>query len=394
MAETDRESTANALASALANAAFVRILARADGDALAAAGVLARALAARETPYQVSVVSTVDARTARLEREPSTPGACSVVIGPSSDYDADDRIHLDAVTAPSSLAAAEAVRALGETPAYVLALAGVAAAGVEPGTDGTEWLLEAATDAAVVTRRPGVAVPTAALAADLACLTLVCAPWSGDGDATRTLVTDVVGEETTELTDDDHRRLASVVALDVVADEAVSDNGAHAVRRAIHPWVTPDAPYATVGGLADVLEATAVSAPGTGVALTIDHGAREAALSTWRDHGRRVHDALEDASTNRYDGLSVVHVPDLEDAVVGPLAALAAAYRAPEDVVLAVGTDVAGVATVGERAAAPVASKAAASLECTWDGGPRYGVVGPLDERPAADVIEEVRAVV
>ena len=47
--------TASDVAADLREADFVRVLARADGDCLAAAGLLARALTKRAVPYQVRV---------------------------------------------------------------------------------------------------------------------------------------------------------------------------------------------------------------------------------------------------------------------------------------------------------------------------------------------------
>jgi len=47
------------------------------------------------------------------------------------------------------------------------------------------------------------------------------------------------------------------------------------------------------------------------------HDVREAALDAWREHGRRAHAALADASTGRYDGLFVVGIDD------GPVEAVA-----------------------------------------------------------------------
>ncbi|EMA36866.1 hypothetical protein C446_11085, partial [Halobiforma nitratireducens JCM 10879] len=253
----------------LESAAFVRLVTRADGDALAASGILAQALTQRDTPFQVTVGRTVTERTRRAEAAEADrgDGDLTLVVGA---VDA-DLPRLDADDRPATLSAVDRVRALGGTPDPVLALAGLVAAGVEPGAGESERILEAARERDLVDRRPGVAVPTSDPAVGIAHSTRLHGPWSGDPDAVRETLAEAgvpVEPGATDLAEDDRRTIASVVALDAVGDDAASEGAAAAIRDGLFPYATPgDAPFATVGGVADVLEATARLEPGTGAAL-------------------------------------------------------------------------------------------------------------------------------
>ncbi|EMA35196.1 hypothetical protein C445_05738 [Halobiforma lacisalsi AJ5] len=395
MATEGRSTDATNAAPGLESAAFVRLVTRADGDALAASGIVARALADRGTPFQVTVGRTVSERTKRATRTDEADARDAV------DDDSDDltmvvgavdgdATRLDEPDRPATLAAVDRVRELGATPDPVLALAGLVAAGVEPGAGESEWVLEAARKRDLVDRRPGVAVPTADPADGIAHSTRLRGPWSGDPDAVRGALADAgvaVEADGTEpaLESDDHRTIASVVALDAVGDEGATETAADAVRRGLKPYATPgDAPFATVGGYADVLEATARSDPGTGVALALGHDAREPALSAWREYGRRAHEALEGASTGRYDGLFVVGIGQ-GDGPVEAVARLAADYRSPEPTVLAIaesdGSGEAALVTRGEgplgstleRLARELRGESAAEDAVEYDVGTRRG---------------------
>src|SRR6056297_651414 len=145
---------AASVATEVADAPFVRVVARASGDAVAAAGLLGRVLAARGTPFQVSVGRTVADRTRRVEDAAS--GDVTVVVGESS---ASDALHLDPDDEPASVAAWRLAGELGATADSVLALVGVAAAGVTPGAGSSARLVESAEAGGRVDRRPGVAGP-------------------------------------------------------------------------------------------------------------------------------------------------------------------------------------------------------------------------------------------
>ncbi|WP_455448562.1 exonuclease [Natrinema thermotolerans] len=339
MATEGRSAPSSSATTALESAGFVRLIARADGDAIAASALLARALADRDTPYQITVGRTIAERARRM-RAPTADGDATVVVG-TADATTDEPIRLPATDRPAVLEAVDLVRDLGATPDPVLALAGVVAAGGDPGAGESEWLLESALERGLVDRRPGVAVPTADPVDGLAHSTRLHAPWSGDPEATREALADIAaGLDALEA--DDRRAIGSLVALDTVGADAATDVAAEAVGRALRPYATPEAAVATLGGFADVLAALARTEPGTATALALGHDVRDRALEGWRDHGRRAHAALADASIDRYDGLVVV---DVDDAPVETVARLAVDYRSPEPAALALGEDEAAIAT-------------------------------------------------
>ncbi|EMA69694.1 exonuclease RecJ [Halorubrum aidingense JCM 13560] len=325
----------DALAGVLADAPFARLVATDDGDALAAAGLLARALRAVGTPFQV-----------RVARDPipdDVSDGVAVTIG------ADRGPHaIPGAGRPASVDAFAVARSLGVEPDPVVALAGVVAAGSVPGTDGSGDALDAADSSGLVSRRPGVALPTADLADGLAASTLIRAPYSGDSTAAQAALADL--GLPASLDDDAHRRLASLVAVDVADADEATPRAATAVERALRPYATVGdaAPFETVGGYADVLDALAREAPGTGVALALatDPGGdlRTAALDAWRTHGLTAHRALDGATIGRYDGCVVARV-DAADAgddgassaaVLPTIARLVRDFRSPEDVAVAV----------------------------------------------------------
>ena len=415
MATEGRHVDATSAAATVESANFVRIVTRADGDALAASGVLASALSEDGRPFQITVGRTVADRTARAET--GGDDEVTILLGPSTA----DAIHLGAPEPgsgddrPITLEACDLVRELGATPDPVLALAGAAAAGVEPGANESEPLLERAREADLVERRPGVAVPTADPIDGLAHTTRCLAPWSGDLEATREALSPLVAESVDDgesdgtvldddgsdeavldekvpdgdaLGEDDHRRLGSLVALDVVGAEDAQPTAATAVATLLRPYETPTRRLETIRGFADVLTATARGEPGTGVALAMGHDVADEALDRWRDHGREAHEALDGASTGRYDGLFVVGI---DSGPVETVAEIAVRYRSPEPVVLAIGDGEAALATV-DGSIDGVDSIATKLDGATYDVGSRraylrYG--STVDDRT---VIEEVRA--
>ncbi|ELZ07318.1 hypothetical protein [Natrialba aegyptia] len=348
------------------SAGFVRIVTRADGDALAASGILAAALSEYGIPFQVTVARTVGDRTDRVQGQDdrdSDSDELTVVFGAVDAGNATAVVRLDSDDRPATLAATDLVRefsADGSTAVTgvdpVLALAGLVAAGVEPGAGESEWLLESARERGLVERRPGVAIPTADPVDGLAHSTRVCAPWSGDPEATRDALagTELEFAEPASFDADAHRTIGSLVALDVVGAEAATDAAATSIQRVLQPYAITgtgigtgsdsedEYAFSTVGGYADVLEATARTEPGTGAALAMGHDAVGPALSAWRTRGKRAHDALETASTGRYDGLFVVGI---DDGPVEAVARLAVEFRSPEPTVLAIGDGEAAIAT-------------------------------------------------
>ncbi len=368
---------------ALESAGFVRLVARADGDALAASGLLASALDDSETPFQVTVAPTVAARSERVHT-PASEDDVTIVVGTAdAAADADDIIQLAAPDRPATLEAVDLVRELGATVDPVVALAGIVASGGDPGAGESEWLLETARDRGLLERRPGVAIPTADPVDGLAHSTRLHAPWSGDRDATHEALADVVDGDLADFDADDHRAIASLVALDVVGADGAADAAAKTIGRALQPYVTPDGPFETLGGFADVLEATASADPGTGVALAMGHDVRERALEGWREYGRRTHAALRDGSTGRYDGLFVVGI---DDGPVDAVARVGVAYRSPEPAVLAIsegrGPSSNRMESDDGDGEAAIATREAGSLGATLEA-----VARELTERaPEADV--------
>ncbi|RLM47044.1 hypothetical protein DVK00_00655 [Haloarcula sp. Atlit-47R] len=317
MSATGREPTPatspSDLAGSLREATFVRLVSDATGEALASTGLLARAL--DDTPFQASVVRPFE------DPDRTTETDITVAIGrtqPTADVTLTDR---------AAATAFETARELGTADA-ALALAGTIAAGDVDGT-----VAEAAEQAGLE-RRPGVAVPTADLADGLAYSTLFVAPFSGDADTVRAELTELgLGSDSVQagdLSTDDHRRLASLVALAVTED--APPRAAETVQRALRP--TTGGPFETVGGYADVLDAVAREQPGTGVALALGHEAvHDDALAAWRTHAARAHEAVSEAATGRYDGLFVARGDAMP---TGTVARLFADYRAPEPVTLVV----------------------------------------------------------
>ncbi|MFB6072782.1 MAG: hypothetical protein ABEJ88_07425 [Halobacterium sp.] len=317
MATTGRTTAASgrAAASALLDAAFVRVTAAPTGGSLAAAALLADACDDRSVPYQV--------RVARSAPAPEAVDATHVVVG----VDAPDADASFAADAPNE--AFEAARELGADPSPVLAFAGALADGGEPSS--------VVREAAGLERRPGVGVPTADLAAGLAHSTLVHASFSGDEQAAGALLAELALP--TELDAGARRRLASVVALD--ATESGSERSADAVADALRPHETPGGPFETVEGYADVLGALAYDAPGLGVALALEAADRPAALDAWRQHAADAHRIVRSADPARHRGVVVVDA----DAAHSTVARLVRDYRSAEPAALAVGDDVAALAT-------------------------------------------------
>jgi hypothetical protein len=321
--EDDR--TPDRVAAGLRDADFVRLVATADGDALAATGLLARALDAAEVPYQASLAAAPEA--------PATDADYTVAVGHADSY-ADVPLREE----PIALAAADIAADLtSEAVDPTLALAGAVCAGAEP--SGT-YLERADLD-----RRPGVAVPTEDPVDGLAGSTLVHADFSGDQEAAEDAVSAV----------DAGRELASYVALSAVED--APPRASEAVERALYPYETDR--FETLGGYADVLDAVAREQPGTGLALALGHDVDETALEAWRAHGQRAHDAVREADTSRYNGVYAARVDP--DAPLGTVARLLLTYRAPEPVAL-VATE-GGAAVAGDGDIEGAVREAATSLD-------------------------------
>ncbi|WP_436900403.1 hypothetical protein [Halovenus halobia] len=320
------------LEGALREAEFVRLVAAADADSVAAAALLADALGQQGTPYQTSVVALAQPA-ARDTDADLTVGIGRTVAG------SDSTIGLDDAAARTAHATARELGA-GDLP---LALAGTVAREGHPGDDLATVAAEHG-----IERRPGVAVPTSDLRDGLAHSTLVHAPFSGTDEA------ELGFDFQADPTDEDRRQLASAVALAVADDPGGTTRGSEAVEKVLRPLA--GGPFETIGGYADVLGALAREQPGLAIVLAVGKLDRETALDHWRTHGQRAHDALRAATTSRYDGLFVVQCEP--GAPVETAAELAADYRSPEPVVLTVGTDRAAVVGDGFEDALSAATSA------------------------------------
>ena len=346
---------ASRVASAVATAPFVRVLGHADGDALAACGLLAVALRDREIPFRVHIsadpagdaVATETAENNRSEdsETDADPESRTVVVSRGQRGPVDLAVPARGDRQPASVAAAAVSRKLGVDPDPVLALAGVIAAGGTPGGAGSDDLLAAAESATRVARRPGVAMPTADLAADLASSTRLDAPFSGDIDAARDLLADlgVPTDPDAELSAETRTHLASAVAVATATAEPAAPQAADAVEPALRPYATPTAPFATLGGYADVVSALAREAPGVAVSLAFGApGAVSEAVDSWRDHAAAAHAALDSPTTGRYDGVYVFRVETDRPAALPTVARLGCDFRSPEPVALVVNKPIDG----------------------------------------------------
>jgi len=361
------DAAASDLATTLEAASFTHLVVGRDGDSVAAAGILGRALASAGAPFQVSVVETpADADRRIAAGDPSTT---AVGVGVAAT-DADRIVS----AVPRSAVAYDASQQLAPASAGVASLA--AAGGVAAGGDRTtvpaaaETLREADGD-----RVPGVAVPTTDLAMGLEHSTLVHGPFSGDADAVADLLTDVPTDAPVG-----GRELASTVALAVAGPDDAPAHAGTAVERWLRPLVV-DAGFASVGGYGDVLAAAAQTDPGAAMAVALGRGGTDAALAAWRDHGHRVHDAVATTEWRRHAGLVVCETA----APTAATARLIRDFRAPEPNVLVVGAEDATLATAEIDA---VETLGVATDPATVRGRPRLASTTDTDTDLVAGVRE------
>ena len=317
----------------LLDAGLVRLVAAATGDAVAAAGLLTKALESNGVAHQTSVVTLAE------QTERATDADLTLSLGRPS-VDADAVLGVDGDTASET--ALSVATELGAAD-YELALAGIYAAGKRPGGD----VLAAANDCGIE-RRPGVGVPTGEFVDGLAHTSLIHAPFSGSTeDASEALAAAGVDETAAERSENSHQRVASMVALAVCEDEQSTPRAAEILERLLRPLATPGGRFETVEGYADVLDATARERPGLAVPLTLDAVDSSTPLDLWRQHTTRAHEAVRSAATARYDGLFVVRCDRTPP--LGTVARLVRDFRSPEPLVLAVADGEAAVTTTGEH---------------------------------------------
>lgn len=349
----DEHAPAECVAASLGDAGFVRVVAAPRGDALAALGVLCRALDDRTVPFLAAIRRPGDAGDAGDADE-------SVTLGFAATH-ATHSLVLDPVSEAYEIAAVLS------TPDVVLGLAGTLAG--DPVAVGR--IADDAT-AAGFSRRPGLVIPTADPVDGLAHSTLVHGAFSGDADAARA----VVGEF--EPSDESWRRLASDVALAVAESAPPTSPAGRALERVLRPHA--GGPLETVGGYGDVLDALARRSPGLGIAAVLGDVDVDAALDVWRNHGQTVHGAVAGAELRRHDGL--VTTADVDDPALEPVARLLRDYRSPERTVFVAGRDRNALA-VGEEANA-----ASLLRDCTADGTVVDGHAGVATTTAAPDDVE------
>ncbi|MFB6125095.1 MAG: hypothetical protein ABEJ59_03960 [Halanaeroarchaeum sp.] len=341
MATTGRAAAertdADALTATLQESAFVHLVSHADGDAVAAAGLLVRALGS-DTPFQVSVVRTRAAADRRIESTEGTAIALGVDASEADGVLTDESV---------ALAAYDVANELG-SPDADLAIAGALAGGVVPHGPA----LEAAEDVGLK-RRPGVGIPTADLADGLAHSRLFHAGFSGEERQAGAFLAEL--DLPADIDDSARRTIASAVALDATEPPAPS-RAAEAIQGALRPHVLPDGPFETAEGYADVLDALARTAPGLAIGLAMDRFDRTDVLTAWREHARSVHEALRLADRARHAGFVVLETTAGD---AWTTARLARDFRSAEPTVLVVGD--------GEVALATTDADAAALLETVVD---------------------------
>ncbi|AWB27798.1 hypothetical protein [Halococcoides cellulosivorans] len=343
---------ADDLAASIDSAAFVRIVAAPTGDAVAAAGLLGRACRERAIGLQVSVAPRDDR---------ATEADLTLAVGCRR---ADRAIGLDG---PASPVAARVARALDSTPDAALAAVGPRLAG-EGGDDPS----------------PGIAGPTGDPVDDLAHSTLLRGPWSGDPGAVETRCADLAIDPATADADA-ICRLAGAAAIEAVDDRPPAAGAA--VTAAI--GTTDAGPFASIGGLADVLDVLAQERPGGATTLALG-GRVPDAIEEWREHATRAHRALDDATTGRYDGLSVRRLD--ASAPVGTVARLAVRYETREPLVLVIADDRVAIASrSAEIDAGRCLGRASDSTDVIGNGTRAIGLTDA--DADAADLIASVREV-
>ncbi|MFB6109650.1 MAG: hypothetical protein ABEJ60_02095 [Halodesulfurarchaeum sp.] len=311
------------LAGELRGAHLVRIVSRADGDGLAAAAILGRALGELGIPRHLSLSPAAAGAAPRLE-EAGTP----VTLGFPD-------LNRTCRSASAARCAYDVARELGIEPDPGLALAGSVAAGVEP--QGRP--LEAGRERGMSTR-PGLAIPTGDLATGLAHTGYLHASFSGDVAAARDFLAELGLPE--EPGADARERLASAVALD--ATDAPTSRAATAIERALAPRTSPTA-FETIGGYADVLTAAAALEPGRALAALLGSADRETLLDLWTEYGAALHEGVEAVTA---DG--AVATGRVEAIPPREVARLARDFAVAADRVYVVGPDSLALATAGAEA--------------------------------------------
>lgn len=384
---TDGEvaDAAEAVATAIREAELVRLVATADGDALAAAGLLTAACSALAVPYHIgfagSCARVTDLITAADEQTTTVTLGAANPIGVALDG-SDTAGH-----APSTAHAAyRTAQQLGTDPDPITALAGGIAAGVPPDVGTAEVAFEDARERGL-DQRPGLASPVSDPIDGLVHSTLVHGTFSDDPETTNDLLGSTVEHETSD-DENEGRRLASLVAI--AATEDAPERAAGALDRVLNPYVF-DGPFRTLGGHADVLTALADRDPGLGIAGALGTDIREPALDAWRNHATAVHAGIREAETERYSGLLVARV---RDAPVVTVARRLRNFRSPEPTVLVLDARTGAVAIAGESRAVGDALTAALPDRAVDRGRIAYALEDVTERLDTDDLIAAIQETV
>ncbi|MDX1747368.1 MAG: hypothetical protein R3324_15640, partial [Halobacteriales archaeon] len=207
--------------------------------------------------------------------------------------------------------------------------------------------------------------------------------FSGDREVAAETVGSIADRET--LTDDDHRAIASLVALAVT--DSGSDRAAGALHGILNPYVTDDA-FRTIGGTADVFAAMADRAPGLAVATALGSIDRTVALDGWREHARASHAAVRSADTSRHRGLLAAQI---EGGPVLTVALLLRDFRSPEPTVLVFDRQTGHVALAGTAANTGAALANALSSQAIDRGPYGYATLENGGEPSVDELVATVR---
>lgn len=305
-------------ASSLEEASLVRIVTGDGAESVAAAGLLARVLDRRGTPFQVAPTSSKRQRQTRLEA--GDPDATSVAIGPAPTA----TITIERTPIETVLTI---LNQMGVEADPFLAMAGLYAGGRQPDPD--EQLYKQAEQRGLA-QRAGVPGPTDDLVEALAHSLWLHGPFSGTPEAVRSHLTDLTLDG--QLSAAKQRQLRSLVAIDAT-DSRWPEVTAEAIEDALYPAFIPG-PFRTIEGYAELLIATARIRPGTAVTLALGGDVVHAATECWRDHATAVHEQLTAVEPRRYDGILVV---DGTDMTTRTIATVVDRLWSPEPAVMAVG---------------------------------------------------------
>lgn len=379
MATTGQTATVtpapDATATRLQTASLVRILTRQTGDAIAAAGLLGRALTDFAVPFQITPTASRAERARRAER--GDREALTVAIGAVDHADI-------TIGGPQATTTVTEIlhEATDHSPDPLLALAGCVAGGITP--DATPELLGQA-EATGLEQQPGVGVPTTDLTTGLAATLWLHGPFSGRPDRVETLLSELgigADEAPTEAT---RQQLASLVAI-AGTNGPYPEQAAATIERALHPYV--GGPFETIAGYAEILSAVSRDTPGVAIGVALGSDLAETARSIWASHAMAAHQGLRAATTERYGGLYVLRI---EEGPAETIAALAHRVQSPEPTTLVVGPDRIAVRGDGDMRALTAALTETAGG--TSDGTRQYGMITDIGAVDHEQIVKTAREV-